>query len=170
MSYGPPDGAYHRTLAPVLSSAVLVVGSRMDLDEAAARLGPVTDGRTISRIPQLLVGDAHWEAIAGTVNRPAEYLDNHDVPLEYHRCRRLDYSDLLPPRSGSTCAAAQASRRAKDAVTRLHAACCSRGSAGFPSRPYPISRLPPKLTSAPKQPTCRYAHTRTHSGTGRGGP
>jgi TniQ len=31
---GPSDGAYHRILAPVLSSAVLLAGSRMDLDEA----------------------------------------------------------------------------------------------------------------------------------------
>ncbi|MGE5289917.1 MAG: TniQ family protein [Micromonosporaceae bacterium] len=95
---GPPDGAYHRTLAPVLSSAVLLVGSRMDLEEAAARLGPVTDGRTISRILQLLAGDPRWEAIADAVTRLAEYLDNHDVPVDYHRRRRLNYSGLLPPR------------------------------------------------------------------------
>ena len=95
---GPPDGAYHRILAPVLSSAVLLVGSRMDLDEAAARLGRVTDGRTISRILQLLAGDPRWETIAAAVTRLAEYLDDNDVPIDYHRRRRLNYSDLLPPR------------------------------------------------------------------------
>ena len=95
---GPPDGAYHRTLAPVLSSAVLLVGSRMDLDEAAARLDQATDGRTISRILQLLAGDPRWETIAAAVIRLAEYLDDNDVPIDYHRRRRLNYSDLLPPR------------------------------------------------------------------------
>jgi hypothetical protein len=95
---GPPGGAYHRTLAPVLSSVVLLVGSRMDLGEAAVRLGPVTDSQTISRILQLLAGDPCWEAIAAAVTRLAEYLDNHDVPIDYQRRRRLSYSGLLSPR------------------------------------------------------------------------
>ena len=95
---GPPDGAYRRTLAPVLSSAVLLAGSRMSLGEVATRLGSVTDGRTISRILQLLAGHPRWKAIATAVICLADYLDNHDVPIDYHRRRRLDYSDLLPPR------------------------------------------------------------------------
>jgi DNA-binding MarR family transcriptional regulator len=94
---GPPDGTYHRTLAPVLSSAVLLAGSRMDLDEAATTLGSVTDGQTISRILQLLAGHPRWEPIAVAVTRLAAYLDDHDVPVDYHRRRRLDYYDLLPP-------------------------------------------------------------------------
>jgi DNA-binding transcriptional LysR family regulator len=94
---GPPEGAYHRTLASVLSSAVLLVGSRLDLDEAATRLGSVTDGQTISRILQLLAGHPCWEAVAVAVTRLAAYLDDHDVSVDYHRRRRLDYSDLLPP-------------------------------------------------------------------------
>ena len=94
----PPDGAYPRTLAPVLSSAVLLVGNRMELDEVATRLGSVTDGRTISRILQLLADDPRWEAIAAAVTRLAAYLDDNDVPVDYQRRRRLDYSGLLPPR------------------------------------------------------------------------
>src|SRR5262249_18677510 len=53
----PPDGVYPRILGPVLSSAVLLVGNRLDLDEAATRLGSVTDGWAISRLLQFLVGD-----------------------------------------------------------------------------------------------------------------
>ena len=94
----PPDGAYPRILAPVLSSAVLLVGNPMDLDEVATRLGSVTDGRTISRLLQLLADDPHWDAIAAAVTRLAAYLDDNDVPIDYQRRRRLDYSDLLPPR------------------------------------------------------------------------
>lgn len=92
----PPDGAYNRIMAPVLSSAVLLVGNRMELDEAAARLGSVTDGRTISRLLQLLAEDPHWEGIAAAVARLAAYLDDNDVPIDYQRRRRLDYSTLLP--------------------------------------------------------------------------
>ena len=56
----PPDGAYPRILAPVLSCVVLLVGNPMELDEVATRLGSVTDGRTISRLLQLLVDDPRW--------------------------------------------------------------------------------------------------------------
>jgi hypothetical protein len=93
----PPDGAYHRTMAPVLSSAVLLVGNPMDLGEVATRLGAVTDDRTISRLLQLLAGNPRWGAVATAVTRFADYLDDHDVPIDYQRRRRLDYSGLLPP-------------------------------------------------------------------------
>jgi hypothetical protein len=92
----PPDGAYSRILAPVLASAVLLVGNPMELDEAATKLGSVTDGRTISRLLQFLADDPHWAAIAAAVTRLAAYLDDNDVPIDYQRRRWLDYSDLLP--------------------------------------------------------------------------
>ena len=94
----PPDGAYPRILAPVLSSAVLLVGNPMHLDEVSTRLGSVTDGRTVSRLLQLLVDDPRWEAIAAAATRLAAYIDDNDVPIDYQRRRRLDYADLLPPR------------------------------------------------------------------------
>jgi AraC-like DNA-binding protein len=93
----PPGGAYLRTLAPVLSSAVLLVGNPMDLVEVATRLGSVTDDRAISRVLQILVDHPRWEAIATALTRLADYLDDHDVPIDYQRRRRLGYSDLLPP-------------------------------------------------------------------------
>jgi hypothetical protein len=75
---------------------VLLVGNPMELDEAATRLGSVTDGRSISRLLQFLADDPHWDAIAAVVTRLAAYLDDNDVPIDYQRRRRLDYSDLLP--------------------------------------------------------------------------
>ena len=92
----PPGGAYPRILAPVLSCAVLLVGTGMDLDEVASRLGSVTDGRNISRLLQFLADDPRWEAIAAAVTRLADYLDDNDVPIDYQRRRRLDYSGLIP--------------------------------------------------------------------------
>jgi hypothetical protein len=94
----PPGGAYPRILAPVLSSAVLLIGNPMELDEVATRLGSVTDGRTISRLLQFLADDPHWDAIAAAATRLAGYLDDNDVPVDYQRRRRLDYTGLLPPR------------------------------------------------------------------------
>jgi DNA-binding transcriptional LysR family regulator len=85
-------------VAPVLSSAVLLAGNRMELDEVATRVGSVTDGRTISRLLQLLAGHPRWEAISAAVTRLAAYLDDNDVPVDYQRRRRLDYAGLLPPR------------------------------------------------------------------------
>jgi predicted DsbA family dithiol-disulfide isomerase len=81
-----------------LSCAVLLVGNPMEFDEVATRLGSVTDGRTISRLLQFLSGDPHWDAIATAVTRLAVYLDDNDMPIDYQRRRRLDYSGLLPTR------------------------------------------------------------------------
>jgi hypothetical protein len=93
----PPDGAYHRTLGPALSGAVLLVGNRVELDEAATMLGGVTAGWGISRGLQVLVADPQWDDIATAVTRLADYLDGNDVPIDYQRRRRLDYTSLLTP-------------------------------------------------------------------------
>jgi hypothetical protein len=91
----PPGGVYPRILAPVLSGLVLLVGHRIELDEAADTLGAVTDGVTISRILQFLADDPRWQAVAAALTRLASYLDDNDVPVDYRRRRKLDYSGLL---------------------------------------------------------------------------
>ena len=94
----PPDGAYPRTLAPALSSSVLLVGNRMDLDEVATDSArPPTAGPSPASCNSS-PADPRWEAIAAAVTRVAVYLDDNDVPVDYQRRRRLDYSGLLPPR------------------------------------------------------------------------
>lgn len=100
MRLSPPDRAYYRTLGPALSCMVLLAGVRrqsMDLDEAAALLGQVTDGPAVSRMLILLADDARWDGIAAAVARLAGYLDGNDVPIDYQRRRRLDYAGLLTP-------------------------------------------------------------------------
>ncbi|MBS2964767.1 TniQ family protein [Actinocrinis puniceicyclus] len=92
----PPGGAYPQTLAPVLSGMLLLVGARIELAQAADLLGSATDGPTLSRIMQLLRDDPHWTAIHTGLDQLAEYLDAHDVPIDYRRRRALDYAGLLP--------------------------------------------------------------------------
>jgi hypothetical protein len=38
------------------------------------------------------------DSVAAAVTRLAAYLDDNEVPIDYRKRRRLDYSDLLPPR------------------------------------------------------------------------
>lgn len=94
----PADGAYPRILAPALAASVLLVGSRLDLDTASAKLGRACDGLTLSRVLQLLQEKQCWEPVATALIRLANHLDNHGSPIDYGRRRRLDYVDLLPPR------------------------------------------------------------------------
>ncbi|WP_307844647.1 LysR family transcriptional regulator [Actinospica acidithermotolerans] len=93
----PADGAYPRILAPALAASVLLVGSRLELNAASARLGEACDGLTVSRVLQLLQEKQCWEPVATALIRLANYLDNHGSPIDYRRRRRLDYADLLPP-------------------------------------------------------------------------
>jgi hypothetical protein len=92
----PPDGVYPRVLAPVLASALLVIGNKINLDAAAQRLGAVTEGIDVSRILQLLDNQPHWPATMTALIRLADYLDTHDVPIDYRRRRRLNYTGLMP--------------------------------------------------------------------------
>jgi len=91
----PPSGAYQKVLRPVLSSALLTVGTPISLGMAANLLGRVTDSLTISRVLQLLRGDPHWEQIHTALDRLATHLDTYDVPIDYQRRRELDYCELL---------------------------------------------------------------------------
>ncbi|MDF3291331.1 TniQ family protein [Streptomyces silvisoli] len=92
----PSNGIYPRTLAPVLASSLLIVGSCTQLTTAAGFLGSVTDGVTMSRILQALQNHPHWQDMVTALLRLVDYLDAHDVPIDYQRRRRLDYTRLLP--------------------------------------------------------------------------
>ncbi|WP_254407189.1 TniQ family protein [Streptomyces sp. GMY02] len=92
----PPDGIYPRVLAPVLASSLLIIGSNITLDDAAYRLGAVIDGTEISRVFQVLDDHPCWLTMTTALVRLAEYLDAVDVPIDYQRRRRLDYTELLP--------------------------------------------------------------------------
>ncbi|MFF2861778.1 TniQ family protein [Streptomyces rubiginosohelvolus] len=92
----PPDGVYPRILAPVLAAALLVVDSKVRLEDAAEHLGSVTDSIGISRILQVLDDQPHWSDSVAALVRLSDHLDATEVPIDYQRRRRLDYSQLLP--------------------------------------------------------------------------
>ncbi|MFE3499138.1 TniQ family protein [Kitasatospora sp. NPDC059160] len=92
----PSKGVYPRVLAPVLAGALLIIGSRTSLDDAALALGAVADGIDISRILQLLNDQQQWPDMMTALVRLADYLDSNEIPIDYQRRRRLDYTSLLP--------------------------------------------------------------------------
>ncbi|MFE3033616.1 LysR family transcriptional regulator [Streptomyces canus] len=92
----PASGVSHIALQPTLSSALLMIGSRSERDDAAGQLGSATDKTTISRILQVLRDDRCWPDIHRALDRLAGYLDDHNTPIDYERRRNLDYRYLLP--------------------------------------------------------------------------
>ena len=81
---------------PALSAALLLAGTRHSLPDTAQALDGVPDGHDTSRILQRLQAHRHWPSILTALTRLADYLHEHNVPIDYHRRRRLDYSALLP--------------------------------------------------------------------------
>ncbi len=49
-----------------------------------------------SKILQLLHAQGLWSVVDTAPVRPADYLDAHEVPIDYQRRRLLDDTDLLP--------------------------------------------------------------------------
>ncbi|MGJ6967025.1 TniQ family protein [Streptosporangium sp. G11] len=92
----PSSGAYQRILAPVLAAAALLVGTKLELDEAASMLGSISDGNSLSRVLQMLYDRQCWEPVAAALVHLVHYLDENDIPIDYQRRRTLDYSNLLP--------------------------------------------------------------------------
>lgn len=84
---------------PAMSVAMLLVGSRLSANAAAARLGSLVTYADVSRIISLLERADHWQATSTALIRVADYLLANPVPIDYSRRRGLDYSDLLPHES-----------------------------------------------------------------------
>ncbi|MDO0930143.1 LysR family transcriptional regulator [Streptomyces sp. TG1A-8] len=92
----PDGGTYPRILAPVMAACLLIIDGRVSFEDAARYLGGVTDGIGISRVLQRLADQHHWADTITALARLADHLDAVDVPIDYQRRRRLDYSRLLP--------------------------------------------------------------------------
>jgi hypothetical protein len=89
-------GCHQRHLRPALSISLLLVNSRLNLDEGADLIDSPIDGHAVSRVLQLLEKHDHWPNIRAGLTRMADYLADHNVPIDYQRRRQLDYRMLLP--------------------------------------------------------------------------
>ncbi len=90
----PPRGIAVTVLRPAISAALLLVGTRLDLADAAILLGSATSRHYISKTLQLLQGTPQWHDAARALERLAAYLDEHGTPIDYQRRRQLDFTSL----------------------------------------------------------------------------
>lgn len=90
-----PD-SHQRQLRPALATSLLLVNSRLKLDEAARMIDSPLDGHAVSRLLQLLEKHDRWDGLRSALIRMADYLAEHQVPIDYRRRRALDYTMLLP--------------------------------------------------------------------------
>ena len=83
-------------LRPALSAVLLLVNSRFTLDEATRLIGSPLEGQDISRVLRLLEKHDQWHNIRAALIGMAAYLADNDIPIDYQRRRRTDYTTLLP--------------------------------------------------------------------------
>lgn len=89
-------GCHQWQLRPALAIAILLVNSRLNLDEAARLIDSPIDGSAVSRVLQLLEKQDQWLDIRAALIRMADCFADHELPIDYQRRRRLDYGMLLP--------------------------------------------------------------------------
>lgn len=87
---------HQRQLRPALSAILLLVNNRLNLEEAAGVLASPIEGHAVSRVLQLLEKQDQWSSIRAALIRMADYLADNDIPIDYQRRRRADYTMLLP--------------------------------------------------------------------------
>ena len=87
---------HHRHLRRALPIALLLVNSRLTLDEAAHLVDASIGGQAVSRVLQLLEDHHCWAGIRAALVRIAEYVADQEPPIDYRRRVRLDYTALLP--------------------------------------------------------------------------
>ncbi|RKN56954.1 LysR family transcriptional regulator, partial [Streptomyces klenkii] len=97
-----PVPQVRENLAAALSASLMLVNSRLELPDAAKSVGNLITQPNLTHVLQALRDDAHYEGIQLALIQLAAYLDDHRVPIDYRRRRRLDYTDLLPEREWIT--------------------------------------------------------------------
>jgi hypothetical protein len=89
-------------IRPALSALFLLVDSRLRLADATALLSSPLDGVSGSRILQLLSNRTDWPETRTAIGRLADYLADHDTPIDYQRRRNLNYAALLTDHAWAT--------------------------------------------------------------------
>jgi len=83
-------------LRPALSAVLLLVNSRLTLDDATRLIDGPLKGQDISRVLRLLEKHDQWHNIRSALIRMEDYLADNEIPIDYQRRRRTDYTTLLP--------------------------------------------------------------------------
>ena len=82
--------------ASALAAAVVFTGTRLTHSAALALLDPHAPARQVTHVMRDLGRSAHDVDTLHAVLRLTEFLDTHDVPIDYARRRGLDYTGILP--------------------------------------------------------------------------
>ncbi|WP_406415214.1 TniQ family protein [Streptomyces sp. NBC_00873] len=91
------DPGVRLNLGTALSVALMLVDSPIDLTTASEKyLHGLIEQPVTTHVLQALRDAPQWEGIQLALIRLADYLDHHDVPIDYARRRQLDYTHLLP--------------------------------------------------------------------------
>lgn len=83
-------------MRPALSAALLLVGTRLNVTEAARRTGSAVSAGGVSRTLHFLGNHALWSDVLIALARLSDFLSANTVPIDYARRRQLDYRGLLP--------------------------------------------------------------------------
>ncbi|WP_348731082.1 TniQ family protein [uncultured Mycolicibacterium sp.] len=90
-----PPALAHSSSRTVLAAAVLLVGSDLDIAEAAACLGGDLGRLNAIYLLWRLKESPHWPAIRDALAAVSDYLSDESAPIDYARRRDLDYRGLL---------------------------------------------------------------------------
>ena len=90
-----PPALAHSSSRAVLAAAVLLLGSDLDIAEAAAHLGGDLGRLNAIYLLWRLKESPHWPAIRDALAAVSDYLSDESAPIDYARRRDLDYRGLL---------------------------------------------------------------------------
>ena len=90
-----PPALAHSSSRAVLAAAVLLVGSDLDIAEAATHLGGDLGRLNAIYLLWRLKESPHWPAIRDALAAVSDYLSDESAPIDYARRRDLDYRGLL---------------------------------------------------------------------------
>lgn len=153
-----PDPQVRENLAAALAASLMLVNSQIGLPEAVKKVGGLIGQPALTHVLQALRDDPHYEGIQLALIRLAAYLDDHEVPIDYGRRRRLDYTALLP--ESDWIALCRRTLTEPGAGTRYQAARCYllEKISGLPHTRIPLT---PRDTSTFRQGRERFPYLMT---------
>ncbi|OBJ42542.1 hypothetical protein A5630_20755 [Mycolicibacterium mucogenicum] len=129
-----PPNYRERTTRPALAPALALVGTTMTSGEAAIALGnTVTTSHNVMLLLGKLSRTPQWPGIRSALIRLSDYLETVGAPIDYHRRRQLNYSELLPDAQWTDIACAASIRPVGAAIARCFLYERLSGSAALPA-------------------------------------